>query len=118
MSNPTSLKDVFTPKATTKSNSIKNPAYYNEEKNRCLADGACSDVAAVRMFFARNAHTPTKILTGILLIEQDKTVLRAAIMNSRMPRKAVASFINDTTDKRVEWFTGDDEMIAHFDKSE
>lgn len=108
------IKEVFKPKASSKKSGGKTPAYYNEEKNRCIADMATHSNAIVRNAIALNPHTPTKVLVGMLEIEQDKQILRAVIMNERMPRKAVAKFVNDVNDTRVEWFADDEEMIEHF----
>lgn len=109
------LKNVFKPTAS-KSNSSKTPKFYNEEKNRCIADMAKHESAIVRSAIASNSHTPTKVLTAMLECEQDKTVLRAALLNSKMPRKAVAKFVNDADDRRVDWYADDVELIAHFQK--
>jgi len=110
------LKNVFKPTAS-KSNSSKTPKHYNEEKNRCLADLANDESAIVRSAIASNSHTPTKVLTAMLECEQDKTVLRKVLLNDKMPRKAVAKFVNDSDDNRVEWFAEDVELIAHFKKA-
>ena len=107
------LKDVFKP-AASKSNGSKTPKFYNQEKNRCIDDMATQSNAAVRSAIASNDHTPTKVLVSMLEKEQDKTVLRLAIMNDKMPRKAVAKFVNDESDRRVEWFADDSTMIKHF----
>lgn len=107
------LKDAFKPIAS-KSNSSKNPKFYNEEKNRCIADMATHPNAIVRSAIASNPHTPTKVLVAILVGEQDKTVLRLAIMNDKMPRKTVAKFVADENDRRVEWFADDTELVEHF----
>ena len=108
----TTLKDVFKPK-TSKNNGSKTPQFYNEEKNLCLAEIASDSNAIVRNAIAGNSHTPTKILVGMLTVEQDKTVLRTVLFNDRLPRKSVAKFVNDKTDDRVEWFEGDQELIDH-----
>lgn len=108
------IKEVFKPKASSKKSGGKTPAYYNEEKNRCILDGATNNDPSVRKFFASNPHTPTKVLVGMLEIEQDKQILRSVIMNERMPRKAVSKFVNDVNEARVEWFADDEEMIEHF----
>jgi len=107
------LKDVFKP-TSTKNTSSKNPKFYNEEKNRCIRDQATHSNAVVRSSIASNSHTPTKVLVSMLEKEQDKTVLREILFNSKLPRKSVAKFVNDESDHRVEWFSNDEELINYF----
>ena len=107
------LKDVFKPKAST-NNSSKNPKFYNQEKNRCIDEGATNKDASIRKYFASSSATPTKVLTSMLEKEQDKTVLREILFNSKLPRKSVAKFVNDENDHRVEWFSNDEELINYF----
>lgn len=111
----TSLKNVFKP-AASKSNSSKTPKFYNEEKNRCIIEGASNSEGAVRMYFATSDAIPTKILVGMLQVERDKQILRAILMNNKLPRKAAAAFVTNATDDRVEWFEGDVEVLEHFTK--
>ena len=108
-----SIKDAFKP-TTTKNTSSRNPKWYNNEKNLLIGELATDSNAIVRMTVAKNTHTPTKVLVAMLATEQDKSVLRAAIVNDNMPRKAVAKFINDDTDRRVEWFDNDTDLADHF----
>ena len=108
----TTLKEVFKPKATSGSSS-KTPKFYNEEKNLCLAELASDKDAIVRTAIACNTHTPTKILVGMLEVETTKQVLRTVLFNDKLPRKAIAKFVNDKNDERVEWFEGDVELIDH-----
>ncbi|MEA3339249.1 MAG: hypothetical protein U9R15_04725 [Chloroflexota bacterium] len=108
-----SIKECFKPKAT-KNRSSKTPKFYNNEKNLLILDAACSSDPAVRRFVANNEHTPAKVLQGMLEIEQDKQILRTVIMAKNMSRKAVAAFVNDAEDVRVEWFEDDEEMIEYF----
>ncbi len=115
MSSTNNLKDVLKPK-TSKNTSSKNPAFYNAEKTKLISDLASNPNADVRQAIASNEHTPTKILVAMLETEQDREVLREVIMNSKMPRKAVAKFIEDDNDVRVDYFSDDKEMIEHFTK--
>lgn len=110
-----SIKECFAPKVS-KNTSSKNPKYYNEEKNRCIAKGACNEVTEVRMYFATSSHTPTKVIVAMLETEQDRSVLRAILMNNRLPRKAAAAFVTDETDERVNLFNDDQELITHFEQ--
>jgi len=107
------LTQTLKPKAS-KSNSSKTPKFYNEEKNKCLADMAMHKNPQVRQAIASNSHTPTKILVGMLEGEQDKQVLRTVLFNSKLPKKAVSKFVSKENDKRVEWFEDDVELIAYF----
>lgn len=107
------LKNVFKP-TTSKNTSSKTPAFYNKEKNLCLIEMASDSNSVVRSALARNTHTPTKILSTMLENETDKSVLREILFNVKLPRKAVATFVNDSSDERVEWFTDDQELIDHF----
>lgn len=107
------LKDTFKP-ATSKNSSSKGPKFYNQEKNRCLEAIASDSNSIVRSAIARCPHTPTKVLVSMLEIEQDKSVLRSILLNDRMPRKAVAKFVNNDDDRRVEWFADDVELVEHF----
>lgn len=109
------LKDVFKP-TTSKSTSSKTPAFYNAEKTRFIVDASINDESKVRMFAATNIHTPTKVLVGMLETEKEKHVLRAVLFNDNLPRKAVAKFVNDTNDERVEWFEEDVELIERYQK--
>ncbi len=106
------LKNAFKP-TTSKSTSSKNPTYYNNEKNLCITDMATHENAIIRSAIAENSHTPTKVLEGMLAVEQDKSVLRKVLF-SKVSRKAVAKFVNDVNDERVEWFSDDEELIEHF----
>ena len=108
-----SLKDTLKPKAN-KNTSSKNAAFYNAEKTLFIAECSINKDSKVRMFAASNTHTPTKILTEMLTLEQDKHVLRAVLMNAKIPRKAVATFVSNTDDQRVDWFDDDTELEARF----
>lgn len=108
----TTLKSVLKPKAST--NSSKTPQYYNAEKTACITELSSHSEATVRKAVASSSHTPTKILTSMLKIEQDKQVLKAVLMNDNLPRKSVATFIFDQSDKRVDWFNEDTELVAKF----
>lgn len=108
-----SIKEAFKAKTTTNS-STKNPKWYNNEKNLFIRECSLSDQVEVRTFASTNPHTPSKVLQGMLEVEQDKSVLRSVIMHANMSRKAVSKFINDSTDERVEWFENDVEMVEHF----
>ena len=109
------LKNVFKPTAS-KNNSSKTPAFYNQQKTDCILDCATHESVVVRSAIASGKNTPAKILTGMLEIEQDRDVLRTVLMNERLSRKAVAKFVNDPTDERVQMFEGDQELIDHFQK--
>jgi len=106
------LKTVLKPK--TSNSSSKTPQYYNAEKTACITDLAVHSEAAVRKAVASNSHTPTKILTAMLKIEQDKQVLKEVLMNPNIPRKSVATFIFDQSDERVDWFNEDADIIEKF----
>jgi len=108
-----SIQEIFKPK-TSKNNSSKNPKFYNNEKNKCIAKGSIDSSPDVRRYFATSEHTPVKVLSLMVQTEQDKGILRLVLMNDRMPRKVVAKFVSDDTDERVEWFSEDQELIAHF----
>ncbi len=108
------LQETLKPK-TSKNNSNKNPAYYNNEKTLFIVEASVCNEAKVRMFAATSSRIPTKILTAMLGLEQDKQVLRAVLFNSKLPRKAVALFIT-SKDERVDWFEKDVELIEHFTK--
>ena len=108
----TTLKSVLKPK--TSNTSSKTPQYYNAEKVLCIAGLAAHSEATVRKAVASNSHTPTKILTNMLKIEQDKSVLKAVLMNPNIPRKSVATFIFDQSDKRVDWFNEDQDIVEQF----
>jgi len=108
-----SIKECFKPKAS-KNSSSKNPKFYNEEKNKCIVDIATHSDANVRIVIAENSHIPTKILVGMLETEMDKQVLRKILFNEKLPRKAVAKFVNNDDDVRIEWFEDDEELIEHF----
>ena len=107
------LKSVLKPKTSTNSSS-KTPQYYNAEKTACITELAVHSEAAVRKAVASNTHTPTKILTTMLKIEQDKQVLREILMNDNLPRKSVATFIFDQSDQRVDWFNEDADLVEKF----
>lgn len=107
------LKEVFKPK-TMKSNSSKNPQFYNNEKKLCLEDMVNHSNAIVRSAIVSNIHTPARILNDRLKIERDKSVLRLILMNDNLSRKSVAAFVNDVNDERVEWFATDQDLIDHF----
>ena len=109
------LKNAVKPK-TSKNSSSKNPAYYNAEKTRFIVDASINDESKVRMFAATNTHTPTKVLVGMLETEKEKHILRAVLFNDNLPRKAVAKFVQDENDERVEWFEEDVELIERFKK--
>ena len=111
-----SIKDCFKQK-TTKNSSTKNAAFYNAEKTKCIVDMSIHSSPAVREAIASNEHTPTKVLTSMLMVEQEKSVLRAVLLNVRLPRKAAASFVSDSNDVRVDFFEDDEDIIAHFDRS-
>ena len=106
------LKSVLKPKSSNSSS--RNPQYYNTEKTACITELAVHSEAAVRKAVASNTHTPTKILTAMLKAEQDKSVLKAVLMNDNIPRKSVAMFIFDQSDKRVDWFNEDQEIVDQF----
>ena len=108
------LKETLKPKSTNKSNSSKNAAFYNKEKSLFIAECSICTDSKVRMFAASNTHTPTKILTEMLKLERDKHVLKAVLLNSRIPRKAVAEFVSNNNDERVDWFENDEEIIERF----
>ena len=109
----TTLKSVLKPKTNSNSSS-KNPQFYNAEKTACISDLAVHSEATVRKAVASNSHTPTKILTSMLKIEQDKAVLKAVLMNPNIPRKSVATFIFDQSDNRVDWFNEDQDIVEQF----
>ena len=108
-----SLKTAFAP-TKSKNNSSKTPAYYNQEKNNCIAKLVIHTDTVVRSAVLSSPHIPAKMLTEALKIEQDKNVLRLILMNKNLSRKAVAEFVNDATDDRVDWFEDDQELIEHF----
>jgi len=108
------LQETLKPKKTSKSKSSKNPAFYNAEKNLFIAEASIDKEAKVRMFVATNSHTPTKVLTAMLEVEQDKQVLKAVLLNDKMPRKAVAKFVSNDQDERVNWFEDDQEIVERF----
>lgn len=107
------LQNVFAPK-TVKNNSSKTPAFYNAEKKLCLEDMVNHSNAIVRSAIVSNIHVPARMLNDRLKIERDKSVLRLILMNDNLSRKAVAEFVNDSTDERVEWFADDQDLIDHF----
>lgn len=107
-----SIKEAFKP-TTSKNTSSKNPKFYNNEKNLLIAEASVNSDPAVRRFIAQNPHTPSKILIGMIEVEQDKQILRDIIMAPNMSRKAVAKFIN-SDDLRADWYDDDEEMAAHF----
>jgi len=108
----TTLKSVLKPK--TSNSSSKNPQYYNAEKTACITELAVHSEATVRKAVASSSHTPSRILVSMLKIEQDKQVLKEILMNDNLPRKSVATFIFDQSDKRVDWFNEDQEIVAKF----
>jgi hypothetical protein len=108
----TTLKNVLKPK--TSNTSSRNPQYYNAEKTACITELAVHSEASVRKAVASNTHTPTKILTAMLKAEQDKQVLKEVLMNPNIPRKSVATFIFDQSDKRVDWFNEDQDIVEQF----
>lgn len=108
----TTLKNVLKPK--TSNTSSKTPQFYNAEKTACISTLAVHSEAVVRKAVASNTHTPTKILTAMLKAEQDKQVLKEILMNPNIPRKSVATFIFDQSDKRVDWFNEDADIIEQF----
>ena len=108
-----SLKEILKPKTTT-NNSNKTPKFYNEEKNRFIKECSIDSNIDIRMFTATNSHTPTKVLTGMLEIEQDKNVLKAVLLHTKIPRKSVIKFAMNNLDERVDWFENDEEVIAKF----
>ena len=110
-----SIKKCFEQK-TKKNSSGKNAAYYNKEKTMCIATLAVNPSPTVREAVASNEHTPVKILTEMLANEQDRSVLRAVLLNDRLPRKAAANFVADENDVRVSLFDDDQELIEHFQK--
>lgn len=107
------LKEVFKPK-TVKNTSSKTPQFYNNEKKLCLEDMVNHPDAKVRSAIVSNIHMPTRMLNDRLKIEKDKSVLRLILMNANLSRKSVAEFVNDAADKRVEWFSDDQDLIDHF----
>ena len=107
------LTEVFKPK-TAKSNSSKNPQFYNNEKKLCLEDMVNHSDAKVRSAIISNIHCPARMLNDRLKIERDKSVLRLILMSDNVSRKSVAAFVNDSTDERVEWFADDQDLIDHF----
>jgi len=113
MSNATTLKDAFvSPKK--KKNGGKNAQWYHKQKALLLAELATNESEVVRMAIAVNTHTPAGLLTGMLEVEQDIEVLRCVMLNPNMSRKAVAEFVGDDSDPRVEAFDGDTELFEHF----
>jgi len=107
------LKETFKPK-TMKNSSSKTPAFYNNEKKLCLEDMVNHSNAIVRSAIVSNIHTPASMLKERLKIERDKSVLRLILLNDNLSRKAVAAFVNDEKDERVEWFADDQDLIDHF----
>ena len=107
------LKEILKPK-TAKNISSKTPKFYNEEKNHFIVECSTSKETKVRMFAATNSHIPTKILSGMLEVEKDKQVMRAILMNDKLPRKSVAKFVSNDLDERVEWFNDDTDLIERF----
>lgn len=106
------LKETLKPKAST--NSSKTPQYYNAEKTACITELSSHSEAAVRKAVASSSHTPSRILVSMLKIEQDKQVLKAVLINPNIPRKSVATFIFDQSDKRVDWFNEDQDIVEKF----
>jgi len=107
------LKNVLKP-TTSKNTSLKNPKFYNNEKNLFIVECSTNSNVDVRMFTATNSHTPTKVLVGMLETEQDKNVLRVVLLNNKLPRKSVMKFVGDELDERVDWFENDEELVSHF----
>jgi len=107
------LKEVLKPKSS-KNSSSKTPQFYQEEKNRCIAELASHSDANVRKAIASNSHTPTKVLKAMLSVERDKQVFRALLLNDKTPRKALAKIATDKNEDRLAWFDGDEELIERF----
>ena len=107
-----SLKEALKPK-TTQSTSLKNPAYYNQEKKLFISDMANNPLAVVRITAAGNDHIPATVLKQMLKTETDNDILKVILMNARTPIKAVTEFSDD--DRSL--FFDDDEEVTEYLKA-
>ena len=105
-----SLKAALKPKASSRSKSDKNPAYYSREKNLFITDMATNPEAVVRIAAAGNEHIPAGTLKSMLASETDNDVLKVILMNDRTPLKAATTFADDP---RAAFFDDDEEVTEH-----
>ncbi len=97
-----SLKELVAEqrKNTSSHSSGKNPAYYSKQR-QLFVDAMCNHTnPMVRAAAYSNQYVPTKMLSEAASNEEDSAVLKAIIMNDRLPQKALEDFAkSDTADQ-------------------
>ena len=92
---------------TTKTNSTKNPAFYNRQLRSTERSLMGHENPVVRQAVAECATASTGTLVAQLSLEQDPKVLRAILMHPNLPIKHIKEFAND---ERIGQFNGDKEL--------
>ena len=107
------LATLVKTKTKSTSTSDKNPQFYNAEKSIFIANMVSHEDSNVRLAAVSDEHCPSKILQARLKDEEDKDVIRAILMNPRLPKKSILTFA--TKDSRATMFDNDEDLIEYID---
>lgn len=86
------LNAITTTKKDSKSNSTKNPAFYNRELRQFEREMIGHENPIVREAAASNPHCSTGSLVAQLAVETDITVLRSLLLHPNIPVKYIVAF--------------------------
>ena len=111
-SNTQTLRDIVAKAKAGKSTNSGSigPAEYNRRKNDFIVSMLNHDNSIVREAAASDTLVPVTKLTARLNVEEDATVLKAILMNSQLPDKAIVAFASEP---RAEVLSDDDELKAY-----
>jgi hypothetical protein len=101
--------------AKTTSKSTKSPLVYMHEMKALINDLAGSDDVQTRYLVAEHSFTPSGILKGRLLIETDKVVLKALLLNVKVGVRAMKEFGEKRPDVANQ-FVGDVDIFGKLSK--
>ncbi len=94
----------------TNGSSGKGPAYYNKEKAKFIVSMINDDNPIVRAAAVECESIPTKMLQNAFALEEDPGVIRAILMQPKLPVTSLIAFVSDP---RCEQFEDDEELCAH-----
>lgn len=89
----------------------KSPQIYMREFKQVILDLVNSDNDEVRNAVCGHVYCPTKMLTERLMIEENETIIKTILLNSKTPFSAIERFASER-EEIANQFTTDSEVMA------
>ena len=88
----------------------KGPAWYNKQNKYFIVDLLNNDDPVVRKAAVGSSYVPTKMLQNAFSEENDPDVIRAILMQPKLP---ITSMIAFAADEKCTQFENDEELCEH-----